>query len=247
MPVGGERGAMAGPRGRVPGRQAREHRGHAVLEPANGRAARLAEPEPVVAEHRGDRVVQQPAVQQPGQRVRGAPVRGRRGVHVVVAERVQPEHGEVRMAAVQPREILREAEHAVGRGPRAQAERHAAVPGNGQQPLGRQHVWPRVVVRRCVPEPVFAGVVRSHVRFVFHVRRHVTCGIRARQLVKQGSVFDGANVQFFLFLFPYSILLWYTPYSMTVRAECSAFTLTDYLTETMNILPSVFLYTFRCF
>lgn len=132
MPVSGERGAVAGPHGRVPRRQAREQRGHSVLEPADARAASVAEPEPVVAEHRGDRVLEQPTVQQPGQRVRGAPVRGRRGVHVIVAERVQPEHGEVRVAAVKPREVLSVAEHAVGRGPRTQAEGHAAVPGHGQ-------------------------------------------------------------------------------------------------------------------
>jgi len=56
--VGGQRGSMAGMRGRVIGRQTRVKRRHPVLEPAYLRLAYPTEPQPVVAEHHGDGVVQ---------------------------------------------------------------------------------------------------------------------------------------------------------------------------------------------
>jgi len=91
---------VVGSRSHISRWQARVKRGHPVLEPADVRLAYRPEPEPVVAEHRGDGVVQHPAVQQLGQHTGRPLVHGRRRVDVVVAERVQPEHGKVPVSPV---------------------------------------------------------------------------------------------------------------------------------------------------
>jgi len=149
------------------------------------------EPEPVVAEHYSDGVVQQPAVQQLGQRVGRPLVHSRRCVHVVVTERVQPEHGKIPVAPVQPDEVLHVTVYPVRRGPRTKAEIHAVILDYRQVTLGRQHVRPRVIVGRRVPKSVFSEVVSAHAGFVFHVSRNVTCSdMRARRLsIKCHNIF----------------------------------------------------------
>lgn len=172
--VGGQRDAMIGPSSHITGRQTGVKCRHTFLEPAHVRLANFAEPHPVVTEHYGDGVVERPAVQQPGQQVGRHSVHGRRGVQVVVAERVQPEHGKVPVTSVQLDEILDVTEHPVRNGPGAHAEVHAMVFDHRQKALGRQHVRPRVIVGWRVPKTIFAEVKRAYARFVFHVRRNVT-------------------------------------------------------------------------
>jgi len=98
--VGCQSHEVVGSRGHITGWQARVERGHPVLEPADARLAYRPEPEPVVTKHHGDGVVQQPAVQQLGQRAGRPLIHGRRRVYVVVTERVQPEHGKVTVVSV---------------------------------------------------------------------------------------------------------------------------------------------------